>query len=296
MPSKYANVATRDKLARSVGEMEEVKSQPHIYDQIPKKEDFERRYEKYKKTLDAVTPPDLPDKDRDTVHKRIAALTEALQKGNEKYVPPMPSDQDMQRAPVGAVDRHMRWENFWKRHNIDAQGNIYQSKRGDRGAIGEIKDLWRVVAKGYESEAPNAANIEMIRPLGTTVALADSKLPISYGFSPVAKYHYDDVFPDHEKTTVERKVETAEQEKIRQLEAIISRLEKQAPKKKPRGRNLKEYTGPTCQAKRPNGAICGLPVVEGKNYCFSKYHKAQLEPSEPISEAEPQEVQQAPPA
>lgn len=274
MPGRYVSINTREKLQRPVDEMTEIKQNAYVHSQIPKKDEFEKNYVKRKDILDAVTPPDTTEGEKDKLKKRVAQLTEALVNGSERYVPPMPNEVQMQKAPVGAVDQHMRWESFWKKHTIDANGNVVRVDKGARGAIWEWKDLRRVLYKGYEAEAPNCANIEMIRPTSSGVPLADTHLPVSYGFSPTAKVHYDEVFPDHEPTPVEKKVGRSE---VEQLGKIVDALEKRATEKKKRKRDLSEYTGPRCKAIRRDGTPCNLPAVEGKDYCFSKFHRIQLE-------------------
>ena len=274
MPGRYVSINTREKLQRPVDEMTEIKQNAYVYSQIPKKDDFEKNYKTRKTVLDTVTPPDTTEGEKDKLKKRVGQLTEALVHGNERYVPPMPSEVQMQKAPVGAVDQHMRWESFWKRHTIDQKGDVVRVDKGGRGAIYEWKDLRRILYKGNETEAPNCANIEMIRPASTWVPLADTKLPVSYGLSPVAKSHYDEVFPDHEPTPVEKKLNESEVEK---LGKIVDALEKRATEKKKRKRDLSEYTGPRCKAVRRDGTPCSLPAVEGKDYCFSKFHRIQLE-------------------
>lgn len=275
MAGKYVSFSTREKLERPVAEMQEIKDNSYVYAQVPKKQEFEDNFAKRKKVLEAVTPPETTESEKEVLQKRVAALSEALINGNAKYVPPMPNDQQMQRAPVGAVDQHMRWESFWKRHNIDAQGNIYRIDKNGRGAVFEWKDLRRMIARGYESEAPNFANVEMIRPNGT-VDLASTRLPVSYGLSIAAKAHYDEVFPDHEPTAVEKKLQASEtdelKERIAQLEAALK-----IKKSKQKGRDLSDYDGPRCPATKKDGSMCGQPCLPGKNHCFAKTHKKQMD-------------------
>lgn len=279
MPGKYVSYETRKKLERPIAEMDEVKKTPHLYKDVPNKMDFDKNYDRRKAILDAATPPDTNDSEKDKLRKRRDLLTEALVKGNEKYVPPMPHNTEMQRPQTLTTDKELRWQNFWKKHNLDGSGNIIKIEHGGRGAIFEFKDICRILAKGYEDEAPNAANIEMIRPNGTGTSLPDTHLPVNYAFSESAKVHYEEVFPDHEPTDVEKKIEMSEVEKLKkkidELESMMATGKK--PRRKRAPRDLSDYEGPRCQAVKTDGSVCGQPVLEGKNHCFSKYHKKQLE-------------------
>uniref|UniRef100_A0A6M3JVE7 Uncharacterized protein n=1 Tax=viral metagenome TaxID=1070528 RepID=A0A6M3JVE7_9ZZZZ len=218
MPSRYASVTTRQKLERPVAEMEQIKADPYLYRGIPEKEKFEADYRKRKKQLDDITPPDTTDSEKTKIRKRTELLQEALVRGKQRIVDPMPSNDEMMRTRADSVDRHRGWENFWKKHTLDDKGGIVRvdPQNGGRGAIYEWKDLKRVLAKGFEDEALNAANLETIRPSGTPV-LADTRLPVSYALSSEAKVHYDTAFPDHVPTDVEQKVTQAEVEKLEEL-------------------------------------------------------------------------------
>jgi hypothetical protein len=278
MPERYASYSTREKLQGPVNEMTEIKDNSYLYQQINKKEEFERNYQKRKAVLEAVTPPDTTDSEKDKIKKRIAKLSEALINGDERYVPPMPSEQQMMKSPTGSVDQHMRWESFWKKHNIDDNGKIVRVDKGGRGGVYEWKDLRRVIAKGFEEESPNYANVEMLRPTTSGTPLADTHLPVSYGLSTAAKVHYEEVFPDHEKTIVEQKIEMAEKERLQKIaDGLANELEKREKSKKTRKpRDLSNYDGPRCKAIRKDGKECGQPCIEGKDHCFSRFHRDQL--------------------
>jgi hypothetical protein len=285
MPERYASFTTRQKLEGPISEMKEIKSNPYLLEKIPNRDKFEKDFDKRNKILESVTPPDVQGEEKDKLHKRLSELSEALVKGNEKYVPPMPNEVQMQKSPVGAVDQHMRWEKFWKHHSLDSTGKIYRVEKGGRGAIFEWKDLRRIMCKEYEEESPNYANIEMLRPTMSTSSLADTKLPVSYGFSPEAKIHYDEVFDDHIPTDVEKKIESAE---IDRLKKVIAGLEKAlSPKTKKKGVNMEAYSGPRCEAINKEGAVCGRPTVKGTRHCMSKWHKVQIEEKE--TAAQPKE-------
>jgi hypothetical protein len=190
--------------------MEEIKSNNYVYSQIPKKEEFEKNYAKRKAVLDSVTPPTATDLEKKTISARAEALASAMVHGDPQYVPPMPEEDQMQRPRAGSVDQHMRWESFWKKHTLAEDNKTIERvdpKKGGRGAVWEWKDLRRIVYKDVEEEMPNAANVEMIRPAGGQTPLHETHLPVSYGFSPIVKKHYDEVFPDHVKTDVEKKLE-----------------------------------------------------------------------------------------
>ena len=278
MPGRYASYNTRQKLERGVQEFQKTKDDPVAYATVTEKEKFEANLEKRKNILDSVTPPTPSKGDMDKLRKRVAQLSEALVKGNSKYVPSMATEYEMQKAPTGAVDKLLRWESFWKNHNIDENGKIYKVEKGGRGAAFEWKDLQRILAKGFEAEAPNAANLAMLRSVTSTSSLAETRLPVSYGFSEVAKQHYEEVFTDHPLTDVEQKVVDSEVERLQlQVKQLEAELAKTAKK---RTRDLSNYKGPRCEAMRKDGSPCEQPAVgevNGKKHCMSKWHKKQVE-------------------
>jgi len=216
MPGRYVSATTREKISRPVAEMETIKGDPYLYRNVPNKDQFDKNYEKRKAVLDSVTPPTITQPEKTKLQNRADRLAVAMVKGNPDYVPPMPDDEQMQRPRAGSVDQHMRWESFWKRHTLGSKDEIVAVKPGARGAIFEWKDIQRIIHRDHEQEAPNAANLEMLRPAGGPPSLADTHLPVSYGFSSTAKRHYDEVFADHKPTHVERKIKRGKSEEFRE--------------------------------------------------------------------------------
>jgi len=275
MGCRYLSINTREKMKRPVDEMTEIKNNPALHGQMPQRDKFDKNLEERKANLEAATPPDVTETEKDGIKKRLNQLTDAMVNGHKKYVPPMPNELEMQKAPTGSVDKHMRWENFWKKHTIDNAGNIIRAAKGERGAIFEWKDYRRILAKGFEQEAPNYCNVEMIRPAGG-VPLADTHVPVSYGLSSMAKAHYEEVFPDHELTPVEQKIT---ENQAQQIERVVEALQDRKSEKRKRvyQKRHDEYTGPRCPVVKADGTVCNAPVVPGKDYCFSKWHQQKQE-------------------
>jgi hypothetical protein len=260
MPSKYAPLAVRQQLENRLATMNECEKTKDAYDRIQDKHAFAEDKARTKKTLNEITPPDLSAEQRPKVASRLDMLRDALVNGNST-VPPMPTRSHMHDSPAGAVGQHLKWESYWKTHNLDASGKVVKvdPSKGERGAVWEMKDGLRTFNKDSEANDPDVANLETIRPdpRNPAVPLADVKHR-SYGLSLEAKSKYDEVFPDHEPTHVEAKLEP-----------------KPEPRRKRAARVIAPGT-PLCQAKRPDGTQCTQPALDGKSYCFSRHHAAQF--------------------
>lgn len=77
----------------------------------------------------------------------------------------MPSQEEMRKAPPGAVDKHMAWE-----------------KRNKRKIL-EWKNLQLRLTRGQE---PDAANLERHRPTGSTLNMDNAYIPGKMFFMPPA--------------------------------------------------------------------------------------------------------------
>jgi hypothetical protein len=223
MGQTFATVEVRQKLKSRLDDIAACKTNPVSWNAIQDKSEFLSNEEKLKSTLEKVTPPDLTGADQDKYRSRISMLTEALQKGKEGMVVPMPSHRQCWDNAPGTAGQILKWGNFWKSHTLDPEGHIVASDRG-KGAIWETKDLLRTINKEAEGEDPDVASLEMIRPKNDMDPLMDVKRR-SYGFSTEVKERYDEVFPDHPKTDVEKKVEKAADEQVAGLMARIQELE-----------------------------------------------------------------------
>lgn len=230
MPTKYATLEVRQKLQARVKDMEECKSNPNAWGHIGDKQAFLADEAKCKASLEAITPPDVAGAEKDRLRKRLSMLHEALVKGRDDLVGPMPSHRQNWDNGAGAPGRIIAWNNFWKRHTLTPEGRIVQCERG-KGALWEAKDLMRVVNKEREVEDPDVANLEMIRPKDAADPLMDVPRR-SYGLSPQAKENYAEAFPEHEPTPVEKKIEAAESERLlKEIEELKERLAESEGKK-----------------------------------------------------------------
>ncbi len=276
MPSKYAPLAVRQQLENRLATMNECEKTKESWDRIQDKHAFSEDKARTTKTLGEITPPDLATDQKPKVASRLDALRDALVNGSNE-VPPMPSRSHMHNSPAGAVGQHLRWESYWKTHNLDATGKVVKvdSRKGERGAVWEMKDGLRTLNKEAEADDPDVANLETIRPdpRAAAVPLADIKHR-SYGLSLEAKEKFDEVFPDHEPTPVERK--------------LMPPRGPGRPRKEGKARRTKtiDPNAPKCQAHRMDGSVCSQPALPGKQHCFSKYHAAQLAASQPAPKSE----------
>ena len=102
------------------------------------------------KTLEAQTP--LPPKDGAEEGRMVARSKELL----DKILVGMPSQEEMRKAPPGAVDKHMKWE------------------AANKSAIQEWKNLQLRLTR---AEEPEAANLERHRPTSSTLLMDNAYIP-----------------------------------------------------------------------------------------------------------------------
>ncbi len=126
---------------------------PHIED----KGEVAKQLRRLKKSFEdqAPRPAENPDEEG-----RMVARVRQLE--NEILVG-MPSQEEMRKAPPGAVDKHMKWE---KRNKLK---------------ILEWKNLKLRLTHGEESEA---ANLEMHRPVGSSLNMDNAHIPGKMMFMP----------------------------------------------------------------------------------------------------------------
>ena len=249
MPARYATLNVRDGMSRSIAEMDAAEVNPIAWEKIQEKDKFKQRKKELKANLERITPPDIESANRKPLLTRFQQLKDALVKGNSN-VSPMPSREQMWENHAGDTGQNTSWETYWKTHTLDDNGNPVKidAKAGGRGGVFELKDLMRSLGKEAEAEDPDVANLERIRPDKGRISLAERHSPMSFGLSLEAKAKFDDAFPDHEPTPVEKKIATAK----------------------------RVYDGPTCEAKKKDGSLCGARVVKGKKHCFSPSHRKQF--------------------
>ena len=254
MGQKFATIEVRQKLAKRVQDCKEAKADPYAYKQIQDKQHFNSELEKLETTLESVTPPDTSGTEKDALKSRLSMLREAMVNGSEVVVPPMPSYRQSWDNSSGTPGKILAWNTFWKHHTLDGKGNIVKSDRG-KGAIWEAKDKLRTFNKEREDEDPDAASLEQWRPRDT----ADSFIDLPRKTFSMPKAGYDEAFPDHEPTDVEKKLSEAENEKIMQLEKQIERLEAMIGKKAKRNAGASERMKARWAAKKQATAAEASP-------------------------------------
>lgn len=127
-------------------------SNPAILD----KGEARRQLIRTRKTLDEQTPRAPADTaEEGRMHKRSKALLNEILDG-------MPSQEEMRKAPPGAVDKHMGWE---KRNKLK---------------ILEWKNLQLRLRPGERE----AANLERHRPVGSTLSMDNAVVPGKYIYIP----------------------------------------------------------------------------------------------------------------
>src|SRR3990167_1705518 len=87
----------------------------------------------------------------------------------------MPSQEEMRKAPPGAVDKHMKWE------------------KANKQKILEWKNLQLCLTHGQE---PDAANLERHRPVGSTLNMDNAFIPGKMFFMPPANAGLPTAFSD----------------------------------------------------------------------------------------------------
>jgi hypothetical protein len=117
--------------------------------------------------LQSESPPDLNPEQRAKAAKREKELREEMRHG-------MPSQEEMRRAPPGALGKHQAWE-----------------KRNKR-KLSLWKNLVLSIHKG--SQDPDLANFERFRPVSSTLSMAGAQIEGKQFYFP--SQDYVDNFPD----------------------------------------------------------------------------------------------------
>ena len=127
-------------------------SNPAILD----KGEARRQLIRTRKTLDEQTPrPPADTAEEGRMHKRSKVLLNEILDG-------MPSQEEMRKAPPGAVDKHMGWE------------------KRNKPKILEWKNLQLRLRPGERE----AANLERHRPVGSTLSMDNAVVPGKYIYIP----------------------------------------------------------------------------------------------------------------
>lgn len=121
--------------------------------------------------LEGASAPKLDGDARDALDKRRAELEDEIKVG-------MPTQVQMRRNPVGAVDQHRKW-------------NTRNTEK-----ILEWKNIQR--ALNPESDDKDLSNIERLRATGNAehgaTFIADAQIPGKFGFTSVPQENWDATF------------------------------------------------------------------------------------------------------
>jgi|TARA_R110001583_G_scaffold33397_6_gene112695 hypothetical protein len=171
--------------------------------------------------LKANSAPEIDSATRDHLYKHQKNLEARISEG-------MPTQEVMRRNPVGAVDKHMKWE------------------QANKELIREWKNTCRLVEP--DNEEKDYTNVERLRKAGITQDMAasfmmDAQVPGHFGMTPLAKANWPEGMPEHgtvdtalkyaERRELAQEVAQEEgitdsgkiaelEEKIKQLQAIVT--------------------------------------------------------------------------
>jgi hypothetical protein len=173
-------------------------------------------------TLEDNSPPPLTAEQRDAAYKREKELEVIIKEG-------MLSEEEMRRNPVGAVDRHLKWE-----------GRV-------KSFILEWKNLR--VLQHPDAKEQDIANVEILRQprvapsgmLATSSFMPDAQIPGVFGMTPLAKEHWPEGMPEYGTVNSPLAQATArEQELLKRLEVLEGRIASEDAKKAEHARKCKE--------------------------------------------------------
>ena len=149
-----------------------------------------KRQQSLKRELIKCAPPVTSGETKDALNVRRKELETSIKVG-------MPTQEQMRRNPVGAVDQHRRWE------------------RANKNAVLEWKNIKRVLER--DSDDRDLSNVETLRPSGApqSVAtfMADAQIPGHFAMTPQAKDNFDEIFPNSPKVDTPLK-QAERQEKL----------------------------------------------------------------------------------
>lgn len=152
-----------------------------------------KRKRQIEKDLIAGQPPELTGATRDALAAREIVLADTIRDG-------MVVHEEMRRNPVGAVDRHRKWE------------------RANKDRILEWKNIRR--ALNPDSDEKDLANVDRLRPSmlpvgmgATSTFMADAQIPGKFAMTPLAKENWPLGEPkvDTPLKQADRRERTAEQ-------------------------------------------------------------------------------------
>jgi hypothetical protein len=235
----------RELLEKEKKQLEEKLSNP----MIENKGDIRTMLRRTQETLDNESPKPTTPQQRDELTKRSREL-------EEQFVPGMLTAQELRHNPSGVVGRLLDWE------------------RRNKTAIMEWKNIQ--IALNPESDDPDLASIERLRPKSNTFNLDDSQIPVKVYDLPSEQYkqNWAQTFgtPD-QKAEAERQMQELEELKaeVNLLRAAVSQIDGAAaakPRKKRRPltedekRRLSEQGKARWAKKRAEEAAASAPAGE----------------------------------
>jgi len=128
---------------------------PHIQD----KGEVARQIRRLDASLVAQTPTPFTDREKDAAVRLEASLRAQILDG-------MPSQEEMRKAPPGAVEKHMRWE------------------KANKAALLQWKNLQLRMNAG--SDDGSVANFERHRPVGSSLNMDNALIQGKMFFMPPA--------------------------------------------------------------------------------------------------------------
>jgi hypothetical protein len=207
MPTKFGNASEIEGYKQTVDQIDTIQSNPYLISQISDQREMKQRKQNAQALLDKRKAPEPKDgSERDAIRSRQSLLEAFITKDcDEIKKPAMPSKHEMEETPVGAVGKHMLWEQKLKNYTLDPQGNPIPAKEG-YGAIFEWKDNQRRLRGEDEEMDRDIANVEQLRPQNADKSSFADYRKIIFGTDPAYRAGYSKAFPDHEPTPVEAKI------------------------------------------------------------------------------------------
>lgn len=176
----------REDFADEKRQAEEALANPLVNDKSLARNAIQR----IEKQLEAQAPPSLSPSDRENLAKRAEAIRQDLLEG-------MPSQEEMRKAPPGAVGKNLAWEERAKKPWGDSKV----------GRMQEWKNIQ--IALDPSNSDPDYTNFERFRPRTSTLGMDGAVIPGKQYFIPSEQYkaNYDDIFKGNQADLAEKDAE-----------------------------------------------------------------------------------------
>jgi hypothetical protein len=247
MATKYGTAREILDTTKELDGLKAIESDSYRFGGIQDKKNFRRKKEQLTSRVSAITPPPVTtDAERTQLMDRAAKLEAFIQgkyAGTGVSKAAMPPQCDQKEDPVGAVGRHISWENGAKNYTVDAKGNVVRAK-GGYGALFEWKDIKRRLHPLEEQLMdPDTSNVEQLRSQSYAGRSLIDRPSMTYApGAGVSQEKWDETFAEPDEPKKEMKTFPVEMQ---------------------------------CIEVKANGDKCTGKKMHGKDYCLghSRKHK-----------------------